>query len=132
MDLGHSCRCKSGVIGRFCDQCAPKHFNMLRDASQSSKPSKRGCLSCFCNGLDVDCQSSDLNYEAIRSSFEYGSSDDWKISDKFTRLKEDVDVNEDGIEFTRFDEYQDTDLYFLPSRKFGGNRVRSICHAILF
>ena len=53
----------------------------------------------------------------------------WKISDKFTKLIENVELVDGGIEFNRFDELKTNgdvqDLYFIVPEKFRNNKVNS-------
>jgi len=118
--------CKYGVIGKLCDQCAPRHFNLI-----THRYYKKGCLSCFCNGLDVNCFSSDLFYNKLEANFE-NDSDQWKISDKFTKLTENVELVDGGIEFRRFDELKTNgdmqDLYFIAPEKFKSNKVNRVVY----
>ena len=80
-------------------------------------------MSCFCNGLEVECQSSDLRYSKLVAKFE---SDDetWMISDRFVKTKHEVEVvNSNGIEFSRFGEFSNVDMFFLVPAKFKGSKV---------
>ena len=40
---------KPSVTGRFCDECEDGFFNLV----MKKLDYKNGCMSCFCNGLDV-------------------------------------------------------------------------------
>ena len=83
-------------------------------------------MSCFCNGLDVNCFSSDLFYNKLEANFD-NESNLWKISDKFTKLNENVELIDGAIEFNRFDELKSSgdvqDLYFIVPEKFRNNKV---------
>lgn len=105
---------KSSVTGKSCDQCKSKHFNL--DANN-----KKGCLSCFCNGLSVDCKSSDLYYRKEISDF---ANEDWYLSNKYTQLKENVQLIENGVQYNKIKSHSNEDLYFIVSSKFKGNHVR--------
>ena len=109
------------MIGPYCDRCAPRSFNLI-----THRYYKKGCLTCFCNGLDVNCFSSDLFYNKLEANFESEGAK-WKLSDKFTKLSEDVDVVDNGVEFSRFDELKPSsqDLYFIVPEKFKDNKVNS-------
>ena len=48
---------------------------------------------------------------------------EWKISDRFTELSEAVEIVDSGIEFSRFDEFRNKDLYFIAPDKFKENKV---------
>lgn len=82
-------------------------------------------MSCFCNGLSVDCESSTHRYSQIDSDFE-SEYTDWYVSNKFTKLNETVDLQEGGVGFDRFEEFENEELYFIVPPKFRGNKVRQI------
>lgn len=111
---------KPGVVGIYCDQCAPKYFNLVEQ-----KYHKKGCLSCFCNGLEVDCESSQMHYHKLKAQFD-SEGHEWQISDRFIETKKDLDVVDDSIEFTRFNEFSNKELYFLVPSKFKGNKVNQL------
>lgn len=116
--IGDTCRCKYGVTGRYCDQCATGSFNLV-----TNREYRRGCLSCFCNGLDVNCASSKQYYGKIEADF-YREGDSWIISDRYTRMNEHLEIiNNNAIEFTRFNQFKDYELYLLAPDKFKGNKV---------
>ena len=85
---------------------------------------KKGCLSCFCNGLSVSCKSSQYHYEPIESDFE-AEFTDWHVSNKFTKIFRDVELNENGISFSEFndEELNNEELYFIVPSKFKGDKV---------
>jgi laminin, gamma 1 len=109
---------KENVDGYYCDQCKPRHFNLARE-------NKRGCIQCFCNGLqEVSCRSSNLYYNKIVSNFN-NNNDDWTIANARNDLKLPVTVlnGDNCIQFTSFDEYPQEELYFIAPPKFRGNKV---------
>ena len=109
---------KRGVTGPYCDQCLPKHFNLIEDVKH-----KKGCLTCFCNGLDVDCESSSqLFYNKIKTNFE-AEYQDWFITNKFTKFNESVLLDGNSIVFNRFDEFKNEELFFIVPSKFKGDKV---------
>lgn len=116
-----TCRCKRGVTGTLCDKCKPNYFNFLNDMNH-----KKGCLSCFCNGLSVSCKSSQYHYEPIESDFE-AEFTDWHVSNKFTKIFRDVELNENGISFSEFndEELNNEELYFIVPSKFKGDKLHS-------
>jgi hypothetical protein len=79
-------------------------------------------LPCFCNGLPVECRSSSMDYIKFNPGFNQNGNE-WSISDKYTRIRERVDVKNNGIEFKRFNEFPNQELYFIASEKFKGNKV---------
>lgn len=93
---------------------------------------KKGCLSCFCNGLSVGCKSSQFHYEPIMSDFEVEFSD-WQVSNKFTKIFRDVELNEYGISFNEFDdeELKNEELYFILPSKYKGDKVSDSCFFFL-
>lgn len=101
--------------GRFCEHCKPYSFDLER-------VSPYGCHRCFCNGLNVDCRSSDLSYSKLVADLEQDIQD-WKISDKYLSRRESLEAVESKIEFTQFDEFDSKDLFFLVPSKFKGNKV---------
>jgi len=105
------------VTGLLCDKCKSNYYNFLEDIND-----KKGCLSCFCNGLSVNCESSKDHYMQIECNFE-NEHTDWYVSNKFTKLNEAVDLEETGIGFSRFEEFKDEELYFIVPEKFRGNKV---------
>lgn len=109
---------QTGVTGDYCDECKPRYFNLLND-----KNNRKGCLSCFCNGLSVECQKSNLFYRKKISEFE---NEDWYLSNKFTQLKESLNIIQNGVEFNRINNFDNEDLYFIVSSKFKGNHVNII------
>ncbi len=116
--IGEVCRCKYGVTGRYCDQCASRSFHLV-----TKRDYKRGCLPCFCNGLDVECHSSNKFYGKIESDF-YREGDSWYITDKFTNMNEHLEIiNNNAIEFSRFNQFKDYELFLIPPAKFKGNKV---------
>ena len=113
--------------------CAPRSFHLVRNRAY-----KRGCMPCFCNGLNVQCESSQAHYAHLEASAD--DEDDegtnpqqgfsWLIADKFTHKKHPVSWrSEQGIFFDKFtqefNETQRTDLYFLVPRAFLGNKLAS-------
>ena len=86
------------------------------------KSHKKGCVSCFCNGLEVDCKSSDLRYATVEAKFN-GDAEIWKISDRFIENQYEVEVVDAGIEFNKLSEYPDVEMFFLVPSKFKGNKV---------
>lgn len=82
-------------------------------------------MPCFCNGLDVECTSSNFYYNKLESSFEI-EIDEWFLTDRYTHLKENLELKDNGIEFTRFDEFLNKDLYLLVPDKYKGNKVSII------
>lgn len=119
--IGNTCKCKYGVVGRLCDKCAERSFNLI-----THRYYKKGCLSCFCNGLTVGCFSSDLYYNKLEADFT-NESNQWKISDKFTRTTEDVELVEKAIQFNKFEDLKENfrDLYFIVPEKFKNNKIKS-------
>lgn len=118
--FGYFCCCcvnQPGVVGTLCDQCAPKFFHMVEQKSH-----RKGCVSCFCNGLEVDCKSSDLRYTTVEAKFN-GDEETWKISDRFIENQYDVEIVDAGIEFDKLSEYPDVEMFFLVPSKFKGNKV---------
>lgn len=105
-------------MGAACDQCAPRFFHLVE-----RKTYKKGCVSCFCNGLEVDCQSSDMSYSKLVAKFD-GDDDTWKISDRFVESQHEVEVVSNGIEFSRFGEFNNVEMFFLVPAKFKGSKVR--------
>ena len=67
-----------------------------------------------------------MRYKTLRATFGSNGNDGWYVSDKFTSVVERVDSIDDGIEFNRFDAYRDKELYFIPSKKIMGNKVREL------
>ncbi|RNA27034.1 basement membrane-specific heparan sulfate proteoglycan core isoform X8 [Brachionus plicatilis] len=114
-----SCICKSNVVGKFCDQCAAHSFNLVTNHEY-----KRGCLSCFCNGLEVQCQSSNLVYEALRADFAT-ESHDWSIGDKFTKNVQALQLVNGGLEYSDFNIFRDREAFFIAPDKFKGNKLSS-------
>ena len=88
------------------------------------KSHKKGCVSCFCNGLEVDCASSTQRYGKLMAKFE-GDDEEWKISDRFIETKLEMETIDGGIEFTRFNEFKDLDMFILVPNKFKGNMVNN-------
>lgn len=87
---------------------------------------KSTCALCFCNGLQVDCQSSNLNYNRIESKFdETVNIDGWTVSNKQMTLRADVRQTENAIEFSQFEDFNNDELYFIAPQKFLGNKLAS-------
>ncbi len=87
------------------------------------KKHQKGCLTCFCNGLSVDCESSNLFYNQLTSDFEKEYKD-WHISNKFTTFKEEVNYGENNqITFDKFDNFKNEELFFIIPEKFKGDKV---------
>lgn len=85
---------------------------------------KRGCLSCFCNGLEVECQPSSLVYENNRADFA-SESHDWSIGDKFTKNVQGLMFANNGLEYSDFNIFQDKEAFFIVPEKFKGNKISS-------
>ncbi|CAF0871328.1 unnamed protein product [Brachionus calyciflorus] len=117
--VGTQCLCKSNTIGKYCDQCAEQSFNLM-----TQRDYKRGCLSCFCNGLEVECQSSDLSYETMEANFE-SEYKDWTISDKFTKSSEQLELSNGALEFNNFDLYRDQEAFLIVPQRFKENKLAS-------
>lgn len=82
-------------------------------------------MKCFCNGLNVDCQSSDLFYGRIQSEF-LGNDDEWQIKDRNSNELLPLQMNgEAGVKFVDFQEHPEKDFYFLAPKKFLGNKIGS-------
>lgn len=111
--------------GYNCDSCIENSFNLVENRNY-----KDGCMSCFCNGLNVNCKSSQLFYNKIYGNFDEEGKD-WIVRDRDCQIKEDVFVENNGIEFDLFDRY-DKDLYFEAPAKFRGNKVGKIFYLCLF
>lgn len=116
--INNTCICKTNVIGKYCDQCDQQHFNLI-----THREYKRGCLSCFCNGLEVDCKSSDLVYNELRADFDNEHSE-WTISDKYTKSRHSLDLVENGLEFSNFNSIEE-DAFLIVPDKFKGNKLAS-------
>ena len=101
------------MTGSQCDECKPRHFDLNED-------NLKGCLSCFCNGLSVECKSSDLYYRKELADFK---NEDWYISNKYTETKEKVNIIDNGIQFNINNKFENEDLFFIVSSKFNGNHV---------
>ena len=87
---------------------------------------KSTCALCFCNGLQVDCQSSNLNYNRIESKFdETVNIDGWTVSNKQMTLRADVRQTDNAIEFSQFEDFNNDELYFIAPQKFLGNKLAS-------
>lgn len=88
------------------------------------KDYKRGCLSCFCNGQNVDCTSSDLSYGKLSANFDT-ESDDWYVSDRFLELENLLleKVDDRSVEFNKFEEFRNSELFVLVPQKFKGNKA---------
>ena len=82
-------------------------------------------MKCFCNGLNVDCGSSDLYYKQISSTFYRGEDEGWKIFVRETEEALPVSINGEGIKFTEFADNQEKDFYFSAPEKYKGNRLAS-------
>ncbi len=115
------CRCKPSFTGQYCNQCPSKYYFLKRrDGKKSS------CARCFCNGLQVDCQSSNLNYNRIESKFdETVNIDGWTVSNQKITIRADVRQIENAIEFSQFEDFKNDDLYFIAPEKFLGNKLAS-------
>lgn len=100
-------------------QCPERQFPFRRRDSR-----KQGCTPCFCNGLQVNCYSSNLYYHKIQSTFQ-NSNEDWSINNRERSLRAPVNPRRNNIEFTRFADYPDQDLYFYAPQKFLGNKLSS-------
>ena len=109
-------------MGVYCNQCPGKHYYLKRKDGKKSS-----CALCFCNGLQVDCRSSNLNYNKIESKFyESANADGWTVNNKQRNLlNAETRTNENGIEFVQFEEFQNDDLYFFAPAKFVGNKLAS-------
>lgn len=70
----------------------------------------------------MNCDSSSLFYNKVEAVLENEGSE-WKISDRFTELSEAVEIVDGGIEFNRFDDFRDKELYFIAPDKFKENKV---------
>lgn len=105
-------------MGVNCDQCAPKFFHLVEQKSY-----RRGCISCFCNGLEVQCESSRLHYASLAAKFDGSEQEQWQISDRFIETKLELEQVDQGVEFARFNEFSELDMYILVPSKFKGNKV---------
>ncbi len=101
----------------MCDQCKPKYFNLVEDKSH-----KKGCLTCFCNGLSIDCKSSDFKYNQISANFKK-EHEEWRVTNKFTHFEKDVLLQNDQIVFENFNEHESEELFFIVPKKFKGDKV---------
>ena len=108
---------KSLVEGRYCDRCKPQNFNLM-----THKNAQRGCQRCFCNGLDVNCRSSEMFYEKISANFEE-EAESWQIRNRFLNETKPVTLVGQNIEFDLFDEFENRDLFFIVPTKFLDNKV---------
>jgi hypothetical protein len=91
------------------------------------KNPRRGCQSCFCNGLEVTCHTSHLFYEKITAAFDE-EIESWQVTDRYMEHVTHVDSVANQLEFTRFDEFtaeDQADLFFLVPDKFKNNKLNS-------
>ena len=144
---GACINCQHFTTGRNCERCMPGYQGEPRyrtpndctpvrqeptperqcPASQFSlaKGRKSACVLCFCNGLqNVNCDPSRLYYNKIESDFLRGD-DGWRVSNKQGNLTTSTSSRENGVEFTRFDDYPKQDLYLFAPAKFLGNKLAS-------
>ena len=85
----------------------------------------RGCRTCFCNGLEVACRSSDLYYNRVRSRFQ-DSGEGWKIRNTNELIPSaNLKISAPGtLEFSNVQSFPGQDLYFVAPAEFTGNKVR--------
>jgi heparan sulfate proteoglycan 2 (perlecan) len=79
---------------------------------------------CFCNGLEVHCEASNLYYNKIESRFQ-DNDDGWRVNNKFNNLSTSLNLKENGVEFVEFDEFPGEELFFYAPVKFLGNKLAS-------
>lgn len=82
------------------------------------------CATCFCNGLDVDCEQSKLFYTKIESKF-IESDDGWRVDNKHGNLTTSVDLKQESIQFLEFHDFPGEDLFFYAPPKYLGNKLAS-------
>ncbi len=100
--------------GNNCDECKPGHFYL-------DSNNVRGCQKCFCNGLNVNCQSSDLNYERHKSTFE---TENWKVSNLIDDLNSaKLIASQEGLDFVNIRDFTDPKLYLVAPSKYNRNKV---------
>lgn len=82
-------------------------------------------MTCFCNGMEVECSSSNMYYNKIESNFNK-EGNEWILSDKKTELKLNLMANhhENSIEFNKIMEHRNKELFFIAPQKYRGNKVR--------
>ena len=75
-DATGQCECKENTVGKRCDQCDVKTFDL-----DESNP--KGCKECFCYGHGVSCTAAvGIGAKEIVSTFEV-DSEGWKLEDEF-------------------------------------------------
>lgn len=110
------CHCKQGVIGKYCDLCAPGTFHL----------SQKGCLECFCNGVTKVCSSSNLYRDIVQSSFSGGRSRFSIVSghDDPREIATDLPIEGREIVYRFYENHEETYYWSLPS-DYLGNKITS-------
>jgi hypothetical protein len=91
---------------------------------------KQSCVPCFCNGLAVDCESSNLVYNKIRSNFEV-DDEQWYVANANgeavkklnVKVEQDSSKSLNWLTLTEFPKNED--LYLIAPNKYRGNKLAS-------
>ncbi len=79
---------------------------------------EKNLTSCFCNGLEVECKSSDQYYKKIVSDY---VNEDWFITNKYINYKESVGLYQYGVYHTDLQRFSDHKLYYIVPSKYNKN-----------
>lgn len=82
------------------------------------------CAQCFCNGLRVNCRSSNLFYDQISSDFRFNNQD-WTINNLERSLSTNLFTENGYLEFRDFESYPNNDLFFFAPASYLGNKLGS-------
>ncbi|CAF0767900.1 unnamed protein product [Brachionus calyciflorus] len=112
------CQCRPYITGTFCDQCQYQQFHLVIENRNSL------CAQCFCNGLNVNCRSSNLFYDRIESSL-VRDNEDWSINNLDRSLRTPLITRDRSLEFRSFEDYPSEDFYFYAPARYLGNKLGS-------
>lgn len=108
------CQCKSNVKGEKCNECVPGYFGLNFENTE-------GCLKCYCSGLNVTCES----YQIERKSIE--TLNGWTVTDMM-RSRSAFPTRDNDTGFMVFGMYELPDfeaVYWSAPPIYLGNRLEN-------
>ncbi|CAG7731940.1 unnamed protein product [Allacma fusca] len=124
---GQFCVCKTNVEGAKCNQCKPGYFGL-------HAVNTRGCSSCFCSGVSLQCNSAELFVDYIEISEDVRRISVVKLENGFVESQEvdRVSSRDSTISFKlSYGEDKGTHYWRLPE-VFCGNKVTSYSGVLEF